>query len=229
VSEVIARPENGTVVAAARGGEDGVKLWVGIDLGGMPPLDEQLSDRGQIADAGGGGSHVAECGQEFIDSLIGEEPGPGQHVRQNSVEGFGPSGIVMEKGCEPRMEPWRPRRADARRNYDLLLDAAKRVFDERGLDAPLDDIARLAGVGNATMYRHFPTRRELITAVYADEVTDLCAHGEALLGEEAPGDGLFESWTTSFSLVNRRSGFDSPPTPFRQVRPAERRFPSALF
>jgi AcrR family transcriptional regulator len=91
----------------------------------------------------------------------------------------------------------RPIRADARRNYDLLLAAAKEVFAERGADAPLDDVARRAGVGNATMYRHFPTRQELIIAVYSDEVTALCEQGEALLGEEAPGDALF-GWLGAF-------------------------------
>jgi AcrR family transcriptional regulator len=93
--------------------------------------------------------------------------------------------------------PGRPRRADARRNYELLLSAAKEVFDEHGADAPLDDIARRAGVGNATMYRHFPTRRELIIAVYADEVAALCALGEALLTEADAGDALF-GWLRAF-------------------------------
>jgi AcrR family transcriptional regulator len=91
----------------------------------------------------------------------------------------------------------RPRRADARRNYERLLDAAKEIFGERGADAPLDDIARRAGTGNATMYRHFPTRRDLIIAVYADEVTELCGRGEALLEDESPGDALVE-WLRAF-------------------------------
>lgn len=91
----------------------------------------------------------------------------------------------------------RPIRADARRNHDLLLSAAKEVFAERGADAPLDDVARRAGVGNATMYRHFPTRQELIIAVYSDEVTALCERGEALLQEEAAGDALF-GWLSAF-------------------------------
>ncbi|WP_214415739.1 TetR/AcrR family transcriptional regulator [Sphaerisporangium fuscum] len=91
----------------------------------------------------------------------------------------------------------RPRRADARRNYELLLAAAKDLFGEQGPDAPLDEVARRAGVGNATMYRHFPTRRELIIAVYADEVTELCAHGRALLDAPSPGDALF-AWLAAF-------------------------------
>src|SRR5690242_8753984 len=96
-----------------------------------------------------------------------------------------------------REQPRRPRRADAQRNYERLLATAREVFDEHGADAPLDEIARRAGIGNATMYRHFPTRRELIIAVYADEVDALCAQGQALLEKEQPGDALF-TWLRSF-------------------------------
>jgi AcrR family transcriptional regulator len=89
----------------------------------------------------------------------------------------------------------RPRRADARRNYDALVAAAGRLFAERGVDVPLDDVARHAGVGNATMYRNFPTRQDLLIAVFADEVTELCDRGEALLAAgstQRPGDALHE-------------------------------------
>ncbi|HEX6527959.1 MAG TPA: helix-turn-helix domain-containing protein [Streptosporangiaceae bacterium] len=95
------------------------------------------------------------------------------------------------------MSPARARRADAQRNYELLLAAAREVFGERGADAALDEVARRAGTGNATMYRHFPTRRELIIAVYADEVEALCARGEALLAEQPPEDALF-AWLRDF-------------------------------
>jgi AcrR family transcriptional regulator len=89
------------------------------------------------------------------------------------------------------------RRADAQRNYERLLAAAAEVFGERGADAPLDEIARRAGIGNATMYRHFPTRSDLLIAVYADEVTALCARGAALLDAADPGAALFE-WLGAF-------------------------------
>jgi AcrR family transcriptional regulator len=88
-------------------------------------------------------------------------------------------------------------RADARRNRDLILAAAKELFSERGATAPLDDIARQAGVGNATLYRHFPTRLELLIAVYSDEVTDLTARGGALLSQKSPADALF-TWLGEF-------------------------------
>ena len=91
----------------------------------------------------------------------------------------------------------RPRRADARRNHDLLLAAARKVFAEQGPSAPLDDIARAAGVGNATLYRHFPSRQDLIVAVYADEAEALRARGEELLATEPAGDALF-GWLATF-------------------------------
>lgn len=75
------------------------------------------------------------------------------------------------------------KRADSVRNRQLLLDAAASVFVESGVDAPVRDIAARAGVGMGTIYRHFPTRAELIIAVYRHQV-DACAEaGPALLTE----------------------------------------------
>ena len=91
----------------------------------------------------------------------------------------------------------RGRRADARRNHDLLVEAARQVFEEQGVDAPLDEIARRAGVGNATLYRHFPTRSDLVVEVYADEVDALCAAGAARLDDPDPLGALF-GWLAEF-------------------------------
>ncbi|WP_328611512.1 TetR/AcrR family transcriptional regulator [Amycolatopsis sp. NBC_00345] len=88
-------------------------------------------------------------------------------------------------------------RADARDNHALLLAAAKEVFAEDGPGAPLDRVARRAGIGNATMYRHFPNRRELLAAVYAGEVDALRAEGEALLSAPDPDEALYE-WLHRF-------------------------------
>ncbi|MFF0523465.1 TetR/AcrR family transcriptional regulator [Actinomadura nitritigenes] len=84
----------------------------------------------------------------------------------------------------------RPMRADARRNYDRLLAAARDAFAAYGAEAPLDDIARDAGVGNATLYRHFPSREALLDAVFQDRVQTLCAQAEELHGRESPDDAL---------------------------------------
>jgi len=72
----------------------------------------------------------------------------------------------------------RPKRADARRNYEKLLSAARDAFAEQGTAATLEDIAARAGVGIGTLYRHFPTRPDLLEAVYLDEVTAICASAE---------------------------------------------------
>jgi AcrR family transcriptional regulator len=93
----------------------------------------------------------------------------------------------------------RARRADAERNARLLLSAARALFDEQGPGAALDEVARRAGVGNATLYRHYPTRADLLVAVYADEVAALCDRGEALLREPAAGEALF-TWLDAFAV-----------------------------
>lgn len=95
--------------------------------------------------------------------------------------------------------PRRPLRADAARNVQALIAAAKVLFDEQGLDVALDEVARRAAVGNATLYRNFPTRADLIVAVYADEVADLCSRGAMLLESEAAGEALF-AWLDSFVI-----------------------------
>jgi AcrR family transcriptional regulator len=83
----------------------------------------------------------------------------------------------------------RPKRADARRNYDTLVAAARQVFAEAGTSAPLEDIAQRAGVGIGTLYRHFPTRQALLEAVYVDEV-EAMARSAAELSELPPWDAL---------------------------------------
>lgn len=84
--------------------------------------------------------------------------------------------------------PERPKRADARRNYDALVAAARQSFTRDGPDATLEDIASTAGVGIGTLYRHFPTRLALVTAVYKDDVdalAHLAANSADLPAEEA--------------------------------------------
>lgn len=82
----------------------------------------------------------------------------------------------------------RPLRADARRNRDLLLASAMRMLSEDGLSTTLDAIAKDAGVGIGTLYRHFPTREALIEAVYRNELTAVCDAAPALLDELAPAE-----------------------------------------
>lgn len=99
----------------------------------------------------------------------------------------------------------RAHRADAQRNLGALLEAAKDVFGASGVDAPVREIARRAGVGIATVYRHFPQRADLIAAVYRREVDACAAAAPALARDHAPGEALVR-WLhryTSFIATKR--------------------------
>ena len=78
----------------------------------------------------------------------------------------------------------RPKRADARRNYERVLAAAREAFLEGGESTALEEIARRAGVGIGTLYRHFPNRQALLEALYAGEVEELCRSAEGLDRED---------------------------------------------
>ncbi len=90
----------------------------------------------------------------------------------------------------------RPRRADAARNYDQLVAAASEAFARDGADASLEEIARRAGVGSATLHRHFPSRQALLNAVFHDRVEVLCRQARELAGGSDPGPALTD-WLRS--------------------------------
>lgn len=91
----------------------------------------------------------------------------------------------------------RPHRADARRNFDALLAAAREAFNRDGIDVPLEDITRQAGVGIGTLYRNFPTRSDLIEAVYVSEIEELLQAARDA-SEREPWEAL-EAWLRRFS------------------------------
>lgn len=92
----------------------------------------------------------------------------------------------------------RPERADARRNKEALLDAAAAVFVTSGVEAPVRDIAARAGVGTATIYRHFPTRADLVIAVYRHQVEACAEAGPALLASAPTPYAALEGWLDLF-------------------------------
>ncbi|MCW2862335.1 MAG: regulatory protein TetR [Actinoallomurus sp.] len=92
----------------------------------------------------------------------------------------------------------RPKRADARRNEETLLNAAAAVFVTSGVEAPIRDIAAKAGVGTATIYRHFPTRADLIVAVYRYQVEALAEAGPSLLANSATPYAAMGEWIDLF-------------------------------
>jgi AcrR family transcriptional regulator len=130
--------------------------------------------------------------------------------------------------------PDRRVRADARRSLDALLQAAKTVFATSGVDAPVREVARTAGVGLGTLYRHFPQRADLIAAVFRREI-DACADAAPILAaEHAPFEALaaWMQYYAAFVATKRglaevlHSGdpaYDSLPRYFDQrLRPALR-------
>jgi AcrR family transcriptional regulator len=93
--------------------------------------------------------------------------------------------------------PVRKPRADAQRNRERILEVARLAFTQHGADATLDDIARQAGIGSGTLYRHFPNRDLLIEAVYRSEVEKLTAAAERFATAKPPIDAL-RAWMLLF-------------------------------
>ncbi|RLQ85323.1 TetR/AcrR family transcriptional regulator [Notoacmeibacter ruber] len=126
----------------------------------------------------------------------------------------------------------RPLRADARRNVDTVVQSARKVFAESGVDAPMREIATEAGVGVGTIYRHFPQRADLIAAVFRHEVDACAAAAAQLLGQYAPGEAL-DRWMQRYvdfivakrglasSLYSGAAAYEGLPTYFdKHLEPA---------
>ena len=100
---------------------------------------------------------------------------------------------------EPTVEALvaRPKRADARRNYEKVLAAAREAFAESGEATSLEEVARRAGVGIGTLYRNFPNRQSLLEALYADEVEAVSRAASELADDREPWDAL-STWFEGF-------------------------------
>jgi AcrR family transcriptional regulator len=116
-------------------------------------------------------------------------PGAGQVIDPDPS-----TGTVEEAAGEGR-----PMRADAKRNYDKVVGAARLAFAETGAETSLEAVARRAGVGIGTLYRHFPTRQALLEAVYIGEVQQLCSATQQLLG--------LPPWESFVELSHRLMGY----------------------
>ncbi|MGH3637648.1 MAG: TetR/AcrR family transcriptional regulator, partial [Mycobacterium sp.] len=97
----------------------------------------------------------------------------------------------------------KPLRADARRNYDAILTSAKEIFACEGTGAALEEVARAAGVGQGTLYRHFPTRDHLFVAILRERVDQLETRAGELLGSDDPWSALVE-WLRLFDQTSSR-------------------------
>lgn len=123
----------------------------------------------------------------------------------------------------------RPRRADARRNYQKLVDAARGAFAQGGADTSLEEVARRAGVGIATLYRNFPERAALLEAVYVEEVEILCASAADL--SELPAWDAFAEWLRRLTayLVSKQALAPALLQTFDHDAPVFQRSRAAIF
>lgn len=110
---------------------------------------------------------------------------------------------------DDRADPIRKPRADAVRNRERVLEAAKAVFNAGGPDASLEAVARRAGVGIGTLYRHFPTREALFEAVYRREVEQLGVLAEQLKGANDPVDALRRWLRSNVQFVATKKGMSA--------------------
>jgi AcrR family transcriptional regulator len=108
-----------------------------------------------------------------------------------------PASTSPGRGTEAKTAEHKALRADAQRNRDALLEAASAAFAEHGTDTSLEDVAKRAGVGIGTLYRHFPTREALVEAAYRRGVEAMCDEAAQLLGTHRPAAAL-ELWMTTF-------------------------------
>ncbi|GAB7188489.1 helix-turn-helix domain-containing protein [Kitasatospora sp. Ki12] len=115
---------------------------------------------------------------------------------------------MPKDAATPPNRPMRPMRADARRNAEKIVAAAGALIAEHGADASLEEVARRAGVGSATLHRHFPSRQALLEAVFKDRVEALCARARDLLTDPDPGHAL-STWLRAVgahAVANRGLG-----------------------
>ncbi len=102
--------------------------------------------------------------------------------------------------------PTKHMRADARRNSARIVEVAKQVFIDQGLEAPLDEIVKRAGIGAGTLYRHFPTREALLEAVYREEIIALAALGTRLRAELPPEQAIAQWLHAQLGFVFANQG-----------------------
>ncbi len=129
------------------------------------------------------------------------------------------AGTAVAEEATPRGDDGRPVRADARRNHDRLVAAAREVFARDGGTASMEAVARQAGVGIGTLYRHFPKRIDLVEAVYRNDIDELARLAERSAAELGPWDALV-AWiegyvrygqTKRLFLTELREAFEKDP------------------
>src|SRR5882672_5628173 len=110
---------------------------------------------------------------------------------------------------KPSQSKARKPRTDAQRNRERILQVAKQAFSRSGASASLDEIAKQAGVGPGTLYRHFPTREDLLAAVYRGDVASIAARADALAAELPPMEALTAWLGEQLVYITQRRGLGS--------------------
>jgi AcrR family transcriptional regulator len=135
--------------------------------------------------------------------MLYSEASSGNYTEDPSASQLEYAGVGEMGATGPASQAGPPMRADARRNYERLLAAAAAAFAEHGADdVSLEEIARRAGVGIGTLYRHFPARQALLEAVYKDQVDGLEVLAGKLAAAESPADALAD-WMRAFVAFGR--------------------------
>ena len=136
----------------------------------------------------------------------GNTPSSRSGTRPAEVSGSGSSGAGPSRSAGTGSTRLR---SDARENRDLLITAARELFTIRGIDVPLGAIARRAGLSPATLYRRFPTRHELVAAVFAEQLAECDAVLARAVADEDPWRGLVRLLTTVTEMQARSRGFSA--------------------
>jgi AcrR family transcriptional regulator len=135
-----------------------------------------------------------------------QDPYPSPYIYGGTLRFSSDKDIDTTAMGDPSAETARKPRADALRNRERVLEAAKAIFSAGGPDASLEAVARRAGVGIGTLYRHFPTREALFEAVYRREIEQLGELAEQLKGEAEPVEALRRWMRSNVEVVATKKG-----------------------
>jgi AcrR family transcriptional regulator len=116
---------------------------------------------------------------------------------------------TTERAIDEAAQTEKPMRADARRNRQRLLDAARQVFTEQGASASMEAIAKQAGVGVGTLYRHFPNRFDVVEAVYQDDVDELEESARRAVDELEPWPAVVAFFDAFLNYARRKGAMMS--------------------
>src|SRR4051795_13002309 len=150
----------------------------------------------------GGSLRLTRAGGKYLEFV----KSPCASTRCSPVRVQSNQFVIYIAGMDEHTDQTRKPRADAVRNREKVLEAAKIIFSAGGPEASLEAVARQAGVGIGTLYRHFPTREDLFEAVYRREVEQLSELAEELKSEASPAEALRHWLRSTVQFVATKKG-----------------------